>query len=107
MKMPFGFGWSKVALVVLQYAPQAIDIVEKLFGNGEGETKRKIAARETVELVRAFLSNKDDFSLPAGVDRAALIAAGMDEERFVEEVAKLNDAVVQFTNYVNSYKPAE
>jgi len=101
--MPFGFGWSKVAVLILQYAPQAIDVVERIFGKGGGSTKRIAAAKDVVETINEFLEHENYFELPK-VDKAALVAAVKDEELFVEAVARLNDAVVTFTNFINSYK---
>ena len=100
--------WIKIADLALRYAPAVISTVERLFAGKPGVEKRAAAAKETFELIKEFVDQDiaSDFSELAEMDAAALLRAGRDEERFVEEVAKVNDALVAFTNFVNTYRVA-
>ncbi len=95
-----------IAGLVLRYAPDAIAVVERLLKGRPSAEKRVGAAREVFELVMEFVEQDqaDDWKELAKLDAKALAEAAKDEERFIEETAKVNDALVQFTNYVNSYK---
>lgn len=95
--------WAKVATLVIQYAPAAIDLAERVFSKGENDRKRLTAAKEVTEAVREVVKNIDQFP-HFEADSQALAAAVKDEARFGEEVAKVNDAIVAFQNFVDSYK---
>jgi len=101
--MPFGIGWSKVAFLVISYAPQAIDVVERLLGLG-GD-KRLAAAKEVTEAVKELADSDTFANIPDlnDLSRAQLLEAIKDEKEFAEQVAKVNDAIVGFTNYINSF----
>ena len=99
--------FPKILKLVLEYGPDAIDLVERLFAKNENDRKRLTAAKEVVEAAREFSMNASAFGIDlTQFDEAALYEALKDEDRFVEEVAKVNDALVGFTNYIRSVAPA-
>lgn len=92
---------------ILKFAPMAIDVVERLF-NGDGAAKKKAAAaKEVLELVRELIDRAGEFGgfdEEFDVDPAAVLRALEDEDVFVDKIAALNDAVVDLSNYINSFK---
>ena len=98
--------FPRILSIVLEHAPAAIALAEKFLARGENDRKRLAAAREVVEVLKNFKNNAGQFGLNvSGIDETALFEAMKDEVRFTEEVAKLNDALVVFSNYVREYKP--
>ena len=99
--------FTKILKLVLEYGPDAINLVERLFSKTENDRKRLQAAREVTEAAREFANNASAFGFDlAGVDGNVVFEALKDEERFVEEVAKVNDALIAFNNYLRSVAPA-
>ena len=96
--------WIKIATLVLQYAPTAIDLVERLFSPGENDRKRLSAAKEVTEAVKSVIDEIETYPAFEKIDAELLGRALKDEDRFGEEVAKVNDAIVAFQNYIDSYK---
>ncbi len=98
-------GFTGVVGKILEFAPMIIDIVERLLGANEGVKKRAAAAKEVIEFVRELVEKGDDFGDfdELNLDAKAILLALEDEEVFVEKIAALNDAIVDLTNYVNSF----
>ena len=102
----FGLGkFTGVVGKILEFAPMIIDVVERLFGAGQGGNKSAVAAKEVFEFVTELVDNGDEFGgLEAGdIDKVALLKALEDEEVFVAKIVTLNDAIVDLTNYINSF----
>ena len=100
----FFLKFAGIAKAVLEYAPIAIEMVERILGAGRGPDKRVAAAKETVEFLLEAIEN-GDFDLYGsleGVDPELLFKAAQDEEAFVEKIAAVNDAVINLVNFVNS-----
>lgn len=92
---------------IIKFAPIAIDIVERLFGDKGGATKKAAAAKEVLELVRELINRGEEFGgldEDFDIDPAAVLRALEDEEVFVGKIANLNDAIVDLSNYINSFK---
>lgn len=96
-------GFVGIVKLVLQYAPVAIDTVERIIGGGKGADKRVAAAKEVIELISEGLGvdyGWEDVDF-ANVD---YFQAVKDEKEFIEKVATLNDAAVALVNYVSKFK---
>lgn len=95
---------------ILEFAPIAIDIVERILGPGEGAQKSTKAAKEVVEFVGELVGSAGEFGgfdEDLDVDPAAVLRAMEDEEAFTAKIVALNDAVVGLTNYINSFQEEE
>lgn len=92
---------------IIEFAPIAIDVVERLFGRGDGAKKKAAAAKEVLEFVRELLDRGEEFGgfdEELQLDPDAVLLALEDEGQFVDKIVALNDAIVDLTNYVNSFK---
>jgi hypothetical protein len=94
--------WVTLAGKILEYAPAAISVVERIIGKGKGAEKKAAAAKEVLELVREALKN-GEFEDYSGFDVSGrtMWAAVKDEVKFIERVAAINDAVVAMQNYLD------
>ena len=102
----FGLGkFTGIVGKILEFSPVAIDIVERLFGSGDGPLKKLKAGKEVFEFVRELIENRDEFDSfeDLDIDVGAVLRALEDEEVFVNKIEAVNDAIVDLANYVNSF----
>lgn len=102
--------FTGIVAKVLEFAPMVIDVVERLFGRGEGTAKKAAAAKEVLEFVRELADRDDEFTGLDGelnVNANAVLRALEDEEEFVNRIVALNDAIVALTNFINAHADDE
>lgn len=87
--------------IIIDKAPDIIDLVGRLFGDDENERKRLAAARELFEVLKRGLNEEWQWDDLPKLDKDKIYEAMKDEDEFVEQLAKVNDAIYQFTKYVN------
>ena len=104
--MPFGIGLAAIGKFIIGYAPDIIDTVGRLLAGRSGAEKRLGAAKELFEVVRAGLEEEWNISDLGDLNASKLFKAMEDEEVFVERLAAVNDAIYQFTKYVNEQEVA-
>jgi hypothetical protein len=98
-------GFVGIAKLVLQFAPVAIDTVERILGKGNGSLKKAAAAKEVVELLLKGV-NEESFYQWDDLDYSDVdvLDAIKNEDEFVELVANVNDATVALVNYIAKHK---
>lgn len=104
--MPFGIGLSAIGSFILGYAPDIIDTVGRLLAGRSGADKRLAAAKELFEVVKAGLDEEWNIGDLGDLNANKLLKAMEDEDVFVEKLANVNDAIYQFTKYVNEQEVA-
>ena len=100
-------GISAVISIILGHAPTVIDLVGRLLGDRKPADRRTAAAKELFEVVGEAVKQDWSFDDVSDLSSQKLFKAIEDEEKFIEKLANLNDAIYQFSKYVNSQEVDE
>ena len=105
--MPFGLGIAAIGGFVLKYAPDVISVVGRLLAGRPGAEKKAVAAKELFEVVSEALDQDWSLDEIGELNTRKLFRAMEDETEFVARLAAVNDAIYEFSKYVNDQEVYE
>ena len=94
-------GIAAIGSFVISNAPAIIDTVGRLLKGKPGAEKKAAAAKELFEVVKAALDNDWAIDEIGDFQAANLLRAMEDEDEFIARLAAVNDAIYEFSKYVN------
>jgi hypothetical protein len=97
-----GLGLGSIVAVLIDQAPGIIALVGRLLGDSDGPSKRAAAAKELFEAVKLALDEDWQLADLGELNSKKLLKAIEDEEVFVEKLANVNDAIYEFSKYIEN-----